>query len=159
MSRSPLRFHVRCWSLLAAFITTSSFAQDPALDALSLEQLTQLEVEAVAPQPRATHVAGATFVLTQDDIRRAGATSIPQALRLVPGLQVAQVDDSRWAISARGFNSRLSNRILVLIDGRSLYTPLTGGMYWNVQDTMIEEIDRIDVLLGPGAATSGTNAF
>jgi len=159
MSRSLHLFIPHCWSLLALLVTSASIAQDTPLDALSLEQLTNVHVEHTTAEPNDTQVAGARFVLTQDDIRRSGAISIPQALRLVPGLQVAQVDDSRWAISARGFNSRMSNRILVLIDGRSLYTPLSGGMYWNVQDTMIEEIDRIEVLLGPGGATWGANAF
>lgn len=141
-------------TLCTAFASTAS-----NLDALSLEELTSLEVATETRDADAMNVAGAKFVLTQDDIRRSGATSIPQALRLVPGLQVAQVDGSRWAISARGFNSRMSNRILVLIDGRSLYTPLTGGVFWNTQDTMVEEIDRIEVLRGAGGATWGTNAF
>lgn len=131
-----------------------------ALEDLSLEELTSIEIDAASDSDRLTAApAAASFVLTQDDIRRAGAMSIPQALRLVPGLQVARIDGNRWAIGARGFNSRMSNRILVLIDGRSLYTPLTGGVLWSVQDTMIEEIDRIEVLRGPGGVTWGVNAF
>ena len=151
------------WLALAVashFAIGVATASPRTLDDLSLQDLTSLRIDAPTRVERSeSAVASAAFVLTQDDIRRAGATSIPHALRLVPGLQVAQVDGNRWAISARGFNSRMSNRILVLIDGRSLYTPLTGGVLWNVQDTMIEEIDRIEVLRGPGGVTWGANAF
>jgi len=87
--------------------------------------------------------AAAVFVITQEDIRRSGATSIPEALRLVPGLEVARIDSNKWAIASRGFNGRFDNKLLVLIDGRSVYTPLFSGVYWNVQDVMLEDIDRI----------------
>jgi len=127
---------------------------------LSLEELTDLQVSSVAKKPqRAADAPAAVFVITQDDIRRSGTTSIPQALRLVPGLQVAQIDGNKWAISARGFNSRFANRLLVLMDGRTLYTLTFGGVFWDAQDTMIEDIERIEVVRGPGGAVWGTNAF
>jgi iron complex outermembrane receptor protein len=97
-------------------------------------------------------------VITQDDIRRSGATSIPDALRMSPGLEVAQVDNSTWAISARGFNSTTSNKLLVLMDGRSVYTPLYSGVFWDVQDTLMQDIDRIEVIRGPAGAVWGANA-
>jgi iron complex outermembrane receptor protein len=102
--------------------------------------------------------AAAVFVITQEDIRRSGATSIPEALRLVPGIQVARIDENKWAISSRGFNGRFTDKLLVLIDGRSVYTPLFSGVYWNVQDVMLEDVDRIEVIRGPGATLWGANA-
>ena len=97
-------------------------------------------------------------MLTQDDIRRSGATSIPEALRWVPGVEVAHIDSSIWAITSRGFNDRFGNKLLVLIDGRSVYTPLFAGVYWDVQDLMLEDIDRIEVIRGPGGTLWGANA-
>src|SRR6185369_11717634 len=98
------------------------------------------------------------YVLSNEDIRRSGATSIPEALRLVPGVQVARINTSGWAISVRGFNSALANKLLVLIDGRESYDPLFSGVYWDVQDTVLEDIDRIEVIRGPGATLWGANA-
>ncbi len=100
----------------------------------------------------------AVFVVTQEMIRRSGATSIPEALRMVPGLQVARVDSNKWAISARGFNNRFANKLLVMIDGRSVYTPLFSGVYWGVQDLVLQDIERIEVIRGPGATAWGANA-
>ena len=97
-------------------------------------------------------------MLTSEEIRSAGATSIPEALRLVPGLQVAQVDSSKWAVSSRGFNGLFANKMLVMIDGRSIYTPLFAGVFWDVQDLLLEDIDRIEVVRGPGATMWGSNA-
>jgi iron complex outermembrane receptor protein len=102
--------------------------------------------------------AAAIFVITQDDIRRSGASSIPEALRMAPGLEVARIDENKWAIGSRGFNGRFDNKLLVLIDGRSVYTPLFSGVYWNVQDVMLEDVDRIEVIRGPGATLWGANA-
>ena len=98
------------------------------------------------------------FVITQEDIRRSGARSIPEALRLAPGLEVARIDANKWAIASRGFNGRFTNKLLVLIDGRSVYTPLFSGVYWNVQDVFLEDVDRIEVIRGPGATLWGANA-
>lgn len=102
--------------------------------------------------------SSATYVLTQDDIRRSGATSIPEALRMVPGLEVARIDSNKWAISSRGFNRQYANKLLVLMDGRAVYTPHFSGTYWDVQDTVIEDIERIEVVKGPGATLWGANA-
>lgn len=103
-------------------------------------------------------LAAAVFVVTDEDLRRSGVTSIPEALRLVPGLQVARIDANKWAISARGFNGRFANHLLVLIDGRSIYSPMFAGVFWDVQDTLLEDIERIEVIRGPGAALWGANA-
>jgi iron complex outermembrane receptor protein len=140
-------------------ISQSSSAAAEDLADLSLEELTRLEISTGKKSQRASDVAAAVFVVTQDDIRRSGATSIPQALRLVPGLQVAQIDGNKWAISARGFNSRFANRLLVLMDGRTLYTLTFGGVFWDAQDTLIKDIERIEVVRGPGGALWGANAF
>jgi iron complex outermembrane receptor protein len=102
--------------------------------------------------------AAAVFVITQEDIRRSGVTSIPEALRMVPGVQVARIDANKWAISTRGFNGRFANKLLVMIDGRSVYTPLFSGVLWDAQDTVLADIDRIEVVRGPGASLWGANA-
>ena len=109
-------------------------------------------------EQKVSEISSAVFVITQEDIRRSGFTSIPETLRMVPGLQVAQVDANRWAISSRGFNDSFADKLLVMIDGRSVYTPFTGGVYWDVQDTLIEDIERIEVIRGPGATIWGANA-
>ena len=100
----------------------------------------------------------ATYVLSSEDIRRSGATSIPEALRMVPGLQVARMDGNKWAITARGFNRQFSNKLLVMIDGRTVYTTLFSGTVWDIQDYVIEDIDRIEVVKGPGGTIWGANA-
>ena len=92
----------------------------------------------------------AMFVITQEMIRRSGATTIPDALRMVPGLDVAQVNSNTWAISSRGFNWTFGNKMLVLIDGRTVYNHDFSGVYWDVQDMVLEDIDRIEVIRGPG---------
>jgi iron complex outermembrane receptor protein len=102
--------------------------------------------------------ASAIQVISQEDIRRSGATSIPEALRLASNLQVAQVNASQWAISARGFNNVLANKLLVMIDGRTVYTPLYAGVFWDAQDYLLEDIDRIEVISGPGGTLWGANA-
>ena len=100
----------------------------------------------------------ATYVLGSEDIRRSGATSIPEALRLVPGLQVSRMDGNKWAITARGFDRQFSNKLLVMIDGRTVYTTLFSGVFWDIQDYVIEDIDRIEVVRGPGGTIWGANA-
>src|SRR6202161_2336551 len=105
-----------------------------------------------------SRTAAAIFVITQEDIRRSGATNIPDLLRMVPGLDVAQVNGSTWAISSRGFNDEFANKLLVLIDGRTVYSPLFSGVFWDVQQVPLETIDRIEVIRGPGAAVWGANA-
>src|SRR5690242_7644438 len=123
---------------------------------LSLEDLMNISV--AKHTQRVSDSAAAVFVITQEDIRRSGAASIPEALRMVPGLQVARIDENKWAIGSRGFNGRFDNKLLVLIDGRSVYTPLFSGVYWNIQDVMLEDVDRIEVIRGPGATLWGANA-
>src|SRR5215470_3175372 len=126
---------------------------------LSLEQLMNLRVTSTARRPQTVaESAAAIFVITQEDIRRSGVTSIPEALRMVPGVEVARIDANKWAISARGFNGRFANKLLVMIDGRSVYTPLFSGVLWDAQDTVLEDIDRIEVVRGPGASLWGANA-
>ena len=130
-----------------------------ALKRLSLDQLMNVEVMSVALRPqRLFETPSAIQVITQDDIRRSGATSLPEALRLASNLQVAQVDARQWAISARGFNSTTANKLLVLIDGRTVYTPLFSGVFWDVQDVLLSDVDRIEVISGPGATLWGANA-
>jgi iron complex outermembrane receptor protein len=127
---------------------------------LSLEELMKVEVTTAAKTPQTLmHTAAAAYVITQDDIRRSGATNIPQLLRSVPGIDVAQVNASTYAISARGFNGVYATKLLVLIDGRSVYTPLFSGVQWDLQDTMLEDIDRIEIIRGPGGTLWGANAF
>jgi iron complex outermembrane recepter protein len=130
-----------------------------SLKTLSLEELSNIEVTSVTKEPSAAFRTPASiFVLTQSDIRRSGATNIPDLLRLAPGVEVAQIDSAKWAIGIRGFQGRLSKSVLVLIDGRSVYTPLFAGVYWEMQDTMLEDIDRIEVIRGPGGTIWGANA-
>jgi len=105
-----------------------------------------------------SNAPAAVFVITQEDIRRSGVTSIPEALRMVPGLEVAKIDANKWAITSRGFNSRFANKLLVLMDGRTLYTPMYSGVFWDIQDTLLEDVDRIEVIRGPGATLWGANA-
>jgi iron complex outermembrane receptor protein len=129
------------------------------LTELSLEDLMNIEVTSVSKKPeRLSDAAAAVFVITREDIRRSGYTSIPEILRLAPNLQVARVDSSQYAITARGFNSTTANKLLVLIDGRSVYTPLFSGVFWDAQDTLIEDIERIEVISGPGGTLWGSNA-
>src|SRR6266571_7323525 len=129
------------------------------LKELTLEQLSNLEVTTVSKgAEKLSHTPAAVYVLTQEDIRRSGATSIPEVLRLVPGVEVARIDSDKWSLGVRGFESRLSRAVLVLIDGRSVYSPLFHGVYWEVQDTLLEDIDRIEVIRGPGGTIWGANA-
>lgn len=126
---------------------------------LTLEQLMSIEVTSVSKRPeRLSETASAIQVITAEDIRRSGATNLAEALRLVPNLQVAQVNASQYAISARGFNNVLANKLLVLIDGRTVYTPLYAGVFWDVQNPPLIDIDRIEVISGPGGALWGANA-
>src|SRR5438105_1639948 len=126
---------------------------------LSIEDLMNLDVTSVAKEPqRLLQAAAAIQVITADDIRRFGASSIPEVLRLADNLEVAQINAHDWAISARGFNANLANKLLVLVDGRAVYTPLYGGVLWNVQDCLLADIERIEVISGPGGTLWGANA-
>lgn len=126
---------------------------------LSLQQLMNIEVVSAAKRPEPyREAATAIQVITGDDIRRSGATSIPEALRLADNLDVAQKGSHNWAISARGFNTDSANKLLVLMDGRSVYTPLFSGVFWDQQDYLLHDIDRIEVISGPGGTLWGANA-
>lgn len=119
-----------------------------------------IEVTSVSRRPeKLAEAASAIQVITGEEIRRSGATSLPEALRLATNLQVAQVNSSQWAISARGFNNVLANKLLVLIDGRTVYTPLYAGVFWDVQNPPLEDVDRIEVISGPGGTLWGANAI
>src|SRR6266851_337864 len=145
--------------LLAGSTVAQNSQKVPDVTSMSVQDLMNLQVTSVSKhKEKLADAAAAIFVLTQEDIRRSGATSIPEALRLVPGLEVARIDENKWAIGSRGFNGRFDNKLLVLIDGRSVYTPLFSGVYWNVEDVMLEDVDRIEVIRGPGATLWGANA-
>src|ERR1700686_4653237 len=147
-------------ALTALFVTAAS-AQSNVVDVttMSVEDLMNMQVTSVSKRTqKVADAAAAVYVITQEDIRRSGATNIPEALRLAPGIQVARIDENKWAISSRGFNGRFADKLLVLIDGRTVYTPLFSGVYWNVQDVMLEDVDRIEVIRGPGATLWGANA-
>lgn len=133
---------------------------DPAgLVQLSLEELSNIDITSVSKRSeRLSDAAASVFVISGEDIRRAGVRSLPDALRLAPNLHVAQVTASGHAISARGFNNNAANKLLVLIDGRSVYTPLFSGVFWDVQDVMLDDVDRIEVISGPGGTLWGVNA-
>lgn len=129
------------------------------LEELSLQDLMEMEVTSAAKKPQKLFDTDAAIhVITQDDIRRSGAASIPEALRLVPGINVSRINGGLWAVSIRGFNGRFANKLQVLMDGRSLYTPLFAGVIWETHDTVLEDIERIEVIRGPGAALWGANA-
>lgn len=126
---------------------------------LSLEDLLAIEITSASKKSqRLADTASAAFVISQDDIRRSGATSIPEILRMAPGLEVARIGNNKWAVTSRGFNGRFANKLLVLIDGRSVYNSLFSGVWWEEQDTVLEDIERIEIIRGPGAALWGSNA-
>lgn len=131
----------------------------PGLADLTIEQLMDESVTSVSKkQTSLSQSPAAISVVTTEDIRRLGITTLPEALRLVPGLDVARINASQWAISSRGFNIQYANKLLVLVDGRSVYTPSFGGVNWDSQDMILEDLDRIEVIRGPGATLWGANA-
>ena len=158
----PLPVFCLCLAVIAspAWATEGSreLADANLLD-LSLEDLMQVTVTSVSK--KAQHLdetAAAVFVISAEDIRRAGVTSVPEALRLAPGVQVAAIGQNRWAVSIRGFNTRFANKLLVLVDGRAIYSPAFSGVFWEHSDVPLENIERIEVIRGPGAAVWGANA-
>jgi iron complex outermembrane receptor protein len=147
--------------LLCLLLRPPGMAQATAYDlsAMSLEQLMEVEVSLTSrTETPLFETPAATFVLTRDDIRRSAARSLPELLRLVPGMQVARIDGSRWAVSARGFGHRFANKLLVLLDGRHVYSPYFAGVFWEVADVDVDEIERIEVVRGPGGTLWGANA-
>lgn len=143
----------------AADVSQLSTQATQDLTELGLEQLLAMEVTSVSKKAQPLSQApSAIFVVTQEDIRRSGANSIPEVLRMVPGLHVARIDSQKYAITSRGFNGRFADDLLVLIDGRTVYSPLVAGTFWEVQDFPLEDIDRIEVIRGPGGTLWGANA-
>ena len=162
MRRKIAKKHVRRTACLGGMILGLALPAAQAADSffdLDLEEVLNLEITSVSKKPQTvSQAAAAVFVITADDIRRSGAKSIPEVLRMAPGLQVAQISANTWAVGSRGLNGRFANKLLVLMDGRSVYTPTFSGVYWDVQDTMMADIERIEVIRGPGAALWGANA-
>src|SRR5437879_1593512 len=154
------------WRLALVFnvlIASAAFGAQPMRVAdiadLSIEELGNIQITSVSKHAeRLSDAPAAIFVITGEDIRRSGATRLAEALRLAPNLEVARVSASSYAISARGFNNTVANKLLVLIDGRIVYTPLFSGVFWDAQDVMLEDVERIEVISGPGAALWGANA-
>ncbi len=145
------------------FIASAAFGAQPMrvadLGDLSIEELGNIQITSVSRHAeRLADAPAAIFVITGEDIRRSGATRLSEALRLAPNLEVARVSASSYAISARGFNGTTANKLLVLIDGRIVYTPLFSGVFWDAQDVMLEDVERIEVISGPGATLWGANA-
>jgi iron complex outermembrane recepter protein len=150
---------------LVSLLVTPAFGADTVSESteaykkMSLTELMDLDVTSVAKQPEPYGQAPAAIqVITREDISRSGASSLPEAMRLADNLEVAQKNSHDWAISARGFNTALANKLLVLMDGRSVYTPLFSGVFWDVQDYLLQDIDRVEVISGPGGTLWGANA-
>jgi len=160
--RLPRAGRIAFAAIVLAGATAPADAETVAVNSLvdlSLEQLANLEVTSVTGRPERTQNAAASiFVITGEDIRRSAATSLPEALRLAPNLQVARLNAGQYAISARGFNNAIGNKLLVLIDGRTVYSPLFSGVFWDAEDLVLADIDRIEVISGPGATLWGANA-
>jgi iron complex outermembrane receptor protein len=152
------------WTDPAVAQTLPTNDQVDTLQTLSLEQLAQVEVTSVSRSPQPLSAAPASiYVITQQDIHRSGAQTLPEVLRLAPNLMVAQTSAGEYDISARGFSGNdafqnFPNKLLVLIDGRSVYTPIFSGLYWDMQHVPLSTVDRIEVISGPGAALWGANA-
>jgi iron complex outermembrane receptor protein len=150
-----LLFFLSCFSGLAPAEDADQTGGNP-VKRLTLEELGNIEVTTVSKEPeRVMDASAAVYVITQEDIERSGATTIPDALRLAPGVEVAQIDGHSWAVGIRGFGSNLTRNVLVLIDGRTVYTTLFAGTFWEVQNVLMEDIDRIEVIRGPGGTIWG----
>jgi iron complex outermembrane receptor protein len=163
MPGSPFPFRTVLAGCAAALLTAPAAADVPLesrdMAELSLEELANIQVTSVSKRSESLSDAAASiFVITGNDIRRSGATSLPEALRLAPNLQVARVDARNYAVTARGFSSPFENKLLVLIDGRTVYSPLFSGVFWDVQDVVLADVERIEVISGPGATLWGANA-
>jgi len=146
---------------LLLVLLTDGRAQEPTPDvgSLSLDSLSSIEITSVSRKEQTLiEATAAIFVITSEDIRRSGMSNIAELLRTVPGLDVAEIDANKWSVTTRGFGERYPDKTLVLLDGRTLYSPLTSGVTWDVQETMLEDIERIEVIRGPGATLWGANA-
>ncbi|MEQ1637121.1 MAG: TonB-dependent receptor [Methylococcales bacterium] len=174
---SPLKVSFLVTLALVCVNATQMTYADPVTD-LSIEDLIKMEIPAATEKEQIkkkmlnvkvssvakasqtlSNAAAAVYVIDNEAIKRSGVTSVPEALRMAPGIDVARINNSKWAITARGFNGRFANKLLVLIDGRSVYTPDFSGVYWDAQDVMLEDVDRIEVIRGPGATLWGANAM
>ena len=163
-----MKVHLNSPLVVAAVLTLSGVATgaagqvapiQPDLARATLEDLMKIQITSASrKEQRVGDTPAAVFVLTQDDIRRSGMTTIPDLLRLAPGVEVAQINSNKWAVSVRGFNALYANKLLVLVDGRSLYNRIFSGVLWDAEDLMLDDIDRIEVIRGPGAAMWGANA-
>ncbi len=148
-----------CMEVQAKAASDEQSVDSEELVELPLEDLLKLQVTSVSRKSQSlADAAAAIFVITQEDIRRSGVTTIPDVLRMVPGVTVAKIDSSKWAVTARGFNGRFARKLLVLVDGRCAYSQLFAGVFWDSQDVMLEDVDRIEVIRGPGATMWGANA-
>lgn len=145
--------------VFVGYVCAPAYGQELDYFSLSPEELFNATVTSASKTEAVWwDIPAAIYVLSNEDIIRSGATSLPDVLRLVPGVNVAQVNTHTWAISVRGFNDTLANKLLVLIDGREVYNPLFSGVYWNLQDTILDDIERIEIIRGPGATLWGANA-
>ncbi|GAU08326.1 TonB-dependent receptor plug domain-containing protein [Desulfoplanes formicivorans] len=148
-----------CMLILQARALAASASTLTNLKHMDLEELLAQEVSSASKTPEKYFQTGAAiYVITSQDIQRSTATTIPDLLRMVPGLQVARIDANKWAVSSRGFNGRFANKLQVLVDGRSVYSPSFSGTFWDLQDMVLEDIERIEVIRGPGASLWGANA-
>ncbi|MGR9114210.1 MAG: TonB-dependent receptor plug domain-containing protein [Gammaproteobacteria bacterium] len=158
ITRCILGYHLLFLTLFFNNVLAAPGENENVFD-LTVEELLNVEVTSVSKKSQSLNdAAAAIYVITQEDIKRTGVTSIPEALRMAPGLDVARIDANKWAVSVRGFNGRFANKLLVLIDGRNTYTRTFAGVYWENQDVMLEDVERIEIIRGPGAALWGANA-
>lgn len=160
---NTLRSGIFAMLLLGGFPGIAQAADDPdfadSLIGLSLEELLDVQVAIVSKKPTSISTTpAAVTVISAEDIRRSGARTLPEILRQAPGVQAAQQNANYWGVSIRGFNDSFANKLLVMMDGRSLYTPLFSGTFWDVQDTLLEDIERIEIVRGPGSTVWGANA-
>jgi iron complex outermembrane receptor protein len=157
--KNPLIYLICMCGMVSGSSSGQTGQKSLDLTELSLEELMKIKFTLASKKPEIlADVAAAVYVLTHDDIRRSGVTTIPDALRLVPGIQVGRIDANKWAISSRGFMDLYANKLLVLIDGRSVYSPVFSGVLWDAQDVLFPDIERIEVVRGPGATLWGANA-
>src|SRR5271169_3383054 len=160
-----MAFRLICGSILLGISLPCSGAPQQAapppkgLADASLEELMNIEVTSVSKKAqRLSSTAASVFVITAEDIRRSGISALPELLRLAPGVQVSRLSSGSWAIGIRGFNDEYSNKLLVLVDGRSVYNEFYAGVFWDTLNVAVDDIERIEVIRGPGATMWGTNA-
>jgi len=152
-------FKISWFGVLAIFLPVAAFSTENIYLDFDITELMDVTITSATKKPQSIQdTAAAAFVITQEDIHRSGVTSIPEALRMVPGLQVARISSNKWAITSRGFNGQFASKLLVMIDGRTVYSPLYSGAYWDTQHTFLPDIERIEVIRGPGATMWGANA-